>query len=241
MRIERVDDKTIKCFLSNEELEEYEITYKDFVLRSTKAREVIEEIIEQAQEEVGYRPPSFAFELQIMVLPDQGMILTFSEKGPEDIEPGKELMECLKQVKNILEQKRGKKEAVLGEKDEAQASQEAQPEGGKEGDGASEKADGEEQKNATIAMFSFSHLRDIYNYVGTLPAELAICSILYELNGQYYLYLENTGEPYETYSRMCVNALEFGVLYAADEEKMEYVREHGTCLIREDAVQKLRV
>ena len=25
MKIERIDDKTVKCFLSNEELEEYEI------------------------------------------------------------------------------------------------------------------------------------------------------------------------------------------------------------------------
>ena len=51
MRIERVDEKTVKCFLSNEELEEYEIDYKDFVLRSDKAREVVQEIIEQAAEE----------------------------------------------------------------------------------------------------------------------------------------------------------------------------------------------
>ena len=31
MKIERIDDKTVKCFLSNEELEEYDIDYKDFV------------------------------------------------------------------------------------------------------------------------------------------------------------------------------------------------------------------
>ena len=33
MKIERIDDKTVKCFLSNEELEEYDIDYKDFVTR----------------------------------------------------------------------------------------------------------------------------------------------------------------------------------------------------------------
>ena len=51
MKIERIDDKTVKCFLSNEELEEYEIDYKDFVTRSDKAKEVVQEIIEQAEEE----------------------------------------------------------------------------------------------------------------------------------------------------------------------------------------------
>ena len=39
MKIERVDDKTVKCFLSNKELEEYEIDYKDFVMRSEKAKD----------------------------------------------------------------------------------------------------------------------------------------------------------------------------------------------------------
>ena len=47
MKIERIDDKTVKCFLSNEELEEYDIDYKDFVTRSDKAKEVVQEIIEQ--------------------------------------------------------------------------------------------------------------------------------------------------------------------------------------------------
>ncbi len=51
MKIERIDDKTVKCFLSNEELEEYDIDYKDFVTRSDKAKEVVQEIIEQAEEE----------------------------------------------------------------------------------------------------------------------------------------------------------------------------------------------
>ena len=39
MKIERIDDKTVKCFLSNEELEEYDIDYKDFVTRSDKAKD----------------------------------------------------------------------------------------------------------------------------------------------------------------------------------------------------------
>ena len=50
MKIERIDDKTVKCFLSNEELEEYDIDYKDFVTRSDKAKEVVQEIIEQCRQ-----------------------------------------------------------------------------------------------------------------------------------------------------------------------------------------------
>ncbi len=101
MRIERIDDKTVKCFLSNEELEEYDISYKDFVMRSDKAREVVEDIIEQAEEEVGYQPPRFAFDLQIMVV-QQGMLLTFSERDAEADTFEKELLDCFRNMKDFF-------------------------------------------------------------------------------------------------------------------------------------------
>ena len=105
MRIERVDDRTVKCFLSNEELEEYDIDYKDFVTRSEKAKEIVQEIIEQATEEVGYKPPKFAFDLQIMMVPDEGLVLTFSDKDPDVSDTG-QFLECLKEMKRILQKTR---------------------------------------------------------------------------------------------------------------------------------------
>ena len=103
MKIERIDDKTVKCFISNEELEEFEITYKDFITRSEKAKEVVEEIIEQAIEEGGYKPPQFAMDMQIMMMPDKGMVLTLSEKTPEDLQKNPALMEYLKEMRKTLE------------------------------------------------------------------------------------------------------------------------------------------
>ncbi|MBR6381772.1 MAG: adaptor protein MecA, partial [Lachnospiraceae bacterium] len=72
MKIERVDDKTVKCYLSLEELEEYHVDYRDFLSRSEKAQRLMQEIIRQAREEVDYKPPKLAFEMQIMMVPDQG-------------------------------------------------------------------------------------------------------------------------------------------------------------------------
>lgn len=107
MKIERVDEKTVKCFLSNEELEEYDISYKDFVTRSDRAREIVEEIMAQAVEEVDYKPPQFAFDLQIMILPEQGMILTFTERTPDDLKNSTNLMNYLREMRRILKEKLG--------------------------------------------------------------------------------------------------------------------------------------
>lgn len=234
MRIERVDDKTVKCFLSNEELEEYEIDYKDFVLRSDKAREVVQEIIEQAEEEVGYKPPKFAFDLQIMMLPDQGLILTFSDRDPE-MKESDQFIECLREIKKILQRTREKMNgnAIAAE---AAAQKSQAPAGGAEGKPAGE----QEAVRPGFAVFVFSDIGRIMEYVALLPSNLQVESRLYQMDGLYFLYLLKGRASYERYSRACVQALEFAGLYAAEESQVAQLEEHGECLIAEKAVRKLR-
>ena len=253
MRIERVDEKTVKCFLSNEELEEYNIDYKDFVMRSEKAKEIVQEIIEHAEEEVGYKPPKFAFDLQIMMLPDQGMVLTFSEKEPE-VKEGDQLIECLKEMKRVLQKAREKvglpengeqtpENAQQSEKPDEKKSEEGKSEQEKSGgNGAEEKkASGKQQANKpNVAVFAFSGLGRVMEYAAVLPANLRVESALYEMNGFYYLYLQRGHAAYERYSRACIQAMEFGGLCTADERQILMLKEHAECLIAEKALKKLR-
>lgn len=221
MKIERVDEKTVKCFLSNEELEEYEIDYKDFVMRSEKAKEVVQEIIEHATEEVGYTPPRFAFDLQIMMVADQGLVLTFSDRDP-DINDSNQLIECLKEMKRILQKTREATEQMAPAKTQQ--------------DGAGQEAISRPED----AVFVFSSLRNAMEYAVALPGNLRVESALYEWGGFYYLHLQRGHAAYERYSRACIQALEFAALYAADEVRILQLKEHGTCLIAEKAVKKLR-
>lgn len=243
MRIERVDDKTVKCFLSNEELEEYDIDYKDFILRSDKAREIVQEIIEQAEEEVGYKPPKFAFDLQIMMLPDQGLILTFSDRDP-DIRESDQFIECLKEMKKILERTREKINPSLSASADAQNSEAPSQDTDNQtpdtpaGQG---KASRSKQANRPgFAVFAFGGIGQIMEYASMLPANLMVDSRLYEMDGLYYLYLLKGHASYERYSRACVQAMEFASLYAADPSQVVHLEEHGQCLIAEKAIRKLR-
>ncbi len=223
MKIERVDDKTVKCFLSNEELDEYEIDYKDFVLRSEKAKEVVQEIIVQAEEEVGYKPPKYSFDLQIMMLPDQGLLLTFSEREAE----GEPLMECLKEMKRALEKAR-EKVGATGETPEAARQEPVQ------------ETPAEKPRKPEFAVFAFSTLRNVMDLAAALPCNLRVDSALYEMNGVYYLCLGKGHASYERYSRACIQAMEFGSLYGAEQKLLLQLEEHGECLIQAKAVKKLR-
>lgn len=227
MKIERVDDKTVKCFLSNEELEEYEIDYKDFILRSDKAKEVVREIIEQAEVEVGYKPPKFAFDLQIMMLPDQGLLLTFSEKEPFEGKEGEQALEFIRQITDMI-QKKGVQKTVVPPADNGPAQT-----------GQTEKTDRDQPGNPEYAIFQFASLGDVLAFAKALPGNLRVRSELYRMEEQYYLYLHKGSASYVRYSRACIQALEFADLYGADEISFLYLKEHGECLIAEKALKKL--
>lgn len=222
MKIERIDDKTVKCFISNEELEEFDITYKDFLTRSEKAKEVVEEIIEQAIEEVGYKPPQFAMDMQIMMLPEKGMVLTLSEKTPEDLKNSPMMKEYLKEMRKTLEEHFGEIAAQAKQKETSEESS-------------------SESKMPNFAIFTFASIRDLSNYCKILPRNLRVESSLFVQNGVYYLYLRKGGASYERYSRACIQALEYGILFGATEDRAVFLQEHAECLIEQKAVAKLRL
>lgn len=235
MKIERVDDKTVKCYISNEELEEFEIDYKDFIMRSEKAKEVVQEIMEQAQEEVGYKPPKFAFDLQIMMVPDQGLVLTFSEKDPlTDMKDGEQILECLKEMKKVLQ--KNKEELANAQAQIAKNLAKNQQAPSQQTGEAKEPP----KTRPDFAVFAFRSVGRVMEYASVLPKNLRVKSALYLMNEVYYLHLQKGSASYDRYSRACVQALEFGSLFAAEQDRVEYLKEHGECLIEERALKKLR-
>ena len=251
MKIERVDDKTVKCYLSNEELEEYEIDYKDFITRSEKAKEVVQEIMEQAAEEVGYKPPKFAFDLQIMMVPDQGLVLTFSEKEPFDPKDGEQILEALKEMKKVLQESKEnflQKKGLAGDAAQKQLPNHVAPTQTQNTAQAQNGADTQSpqtqkpvQQRPETAIFAFRNIGRVMDYASVLPANLRVKSSLYLLDDTYYLYMNKGSASYERYSRACVQALEFAALRGAEQEKLLYLEEHGECLIAEKALKLLRV
>ncbi len=243
MRIERIDDKTVKCYLSNEELEEHEITYKDFLTRSPKAKEIVEQIVAQAIEEVGYKPPEFAMDMQIMMMPDQGMILTLSEKTPEEIRSNPTLMEYLRELKKVFEQKMAGENMTPDNIEKLLTGGSKLPGNMSNANSVKENKASEDVKKSqpSFAIFAFSSLRNVCNYVNVLPENLDVDSSLYAEKGIYYLHIDKGNADYKHYSRACIQAMEYAGLFGAAADKVTYLQEHAECLIADKAVQKLRL
>lgn len=225
MRIERVDDKTVKCFLSNEELEEYDIDYKDFIMRNDKAKQLVHDIITLAAEQVGYKPPKFAFDMQIMMLPDQGLLLTFSESEHINNSGANQILEYLREMRQTIQRTKEQ----LGITDEP-----INPEN-------NNNASGSQEIKSEKAVFEFDSIARIMSYASVLPSNLRVHSSLYKQGDKYYLYLQKKNASYERFSRACIQALEFSSLYGADDKLLSSFKEHGECLIAKKALQKLNI
>lgn len=227
MRIVRLDEKTVKCFLSNEELKEYELEYSDFVTRSEKARELVQEIMKKASEEVGYEPPQFAIEMQIMVVPEQGVVLTFADKDAEGSMLSGQFADYLKDLKEMFQL------AKSGQQSEDKAVEAASlGEKGKD-------AGTESVPRPDLAIFCFASVGRVMDFASVLPANLRVESSLYKMGEYFFLLLTKGGASFKRFGMTCVQALEFASLYSAEEKEAFLLKENGECLIGEKALKVL--
>ena len=83
----------IKCLISEEDMDQYDVSIEDFFTRSENAMEFLHEIVRQAEIEVDYRPEGPLTSLQIAPIPDKGVAVFLTEKPQFDL---KTILQSLK-------------------------------------------------------------------------------------------------------------------------------------------------
>ena len=80
MRFKRIDVDTVRCIISEEELMENGLEVDDFLQNDGRTESFLRKIISMAEEEVGYKVQGGNITIQVAVLPEHTLALTFSEK-----------------------------------------------------------------------------------------------------------------------------------------------------------------
>lgn len=218
MKYRKINEATVQCIITEEDMLEYGLTLSDIFERNPKGEEFLRDVIERAHEEVGYKINSGNIAMQITPLKDKGMVLTFTDDSPAAFR------DILSHLKEVLQDVGAE---ITGQGDTA------------------------EEKNATIEkmvtdydenrrMIVFASMHQAMRYAACIPTQFSVKSTLYEESGVYYLLLEKGRISYKNFNKISALALEFGNLVAVSQERMNYLEEHGACLITERAVNKLR-
>lgn len=217
MRYKKINDATVQCIITAEDMLEYGLTLSDIFERNEKGEGFLRDIIERAHDEVGYIVSGDNITMQITPLQNKGLVVTFTNEGPAAF---RDILQHLKEVLQGVS-------AELGRQEEAERRMPVQERLA-------------EQYDENRRMFVFASMHQVMQYAASIPANVSVKSRLYKADDAYYLVLEKNRLSYKMLNKISAEAMEFGSLVAVSEERMEYLEEHGECLIADRAVGRLR-
>ncbi|MDO4284826.1 MAG: adaptor protein MecA [Eubacteriales bacterium] len=83
MTFKRIDDNTVNCIITEEDMREKGLRIDDLFEKKKEAMEFLHAVVDEAAKAVDFRPQGAITSMQIAVLPDHSVSLTLSEKTGE--------------------------------------------------------------------------------------------------------------------------------------------------------------
>ena len=244
MKFKRVDDVTVRCIITEEDMHEYNVNVSDFLNSKEKTYEFLHEIVERAVQEVGFRPQKGMLSMQVMALPKNGLAITFSENGKEDLD---DIIEHLSDLagdgvpegffENLDEMTNKKKMETL-DKFMKELIQEASGEYEEEKKAPVEKKEQPVKAPSTLRIYRFDSLKYIERFCNMISKEQNVVSGLYKNkeNREYYLVIEKASLSDSEFHYICNIAVEYGKLESDDGGRLAHLKEHCECMIEKNAI-----
>lgn len=241
MEYQRIDENTIRCIVTEEDMENFGLNLEEFLTHSKKSDEFLRYIVEEARDELGYKAKHGLVSMRVEVLQDGRISITFANSDEAtiraqmiqrlkmifpDIEQDM-LNDMLSQLSGLSEEDRTKKVKELLEKTTKSTEQTV------------------EKRKAILPqdpyrLCGFKTLSDVIEFCSICGIRQPVRSSLYKADEKYYLILEHYRVSEDHFNKMTAVAFEYGKVYAEPEEMYQYLQEHGELLIEKKAFGILR-
>ncbi|SEA15707.1 Negative regulator of genetic competence, sporulation and motility [Lachnospiraceae bacterium NK3A20] len=219
MFFKRINDNTINCIITPEDLSERGIHLEDLFERKQEAMNYLRSVILQAASEENFSLEGDYTSMRISVLPDHSISLTLTEGAPA-----------------MMQGQAGKPGAggfSQGKTGQAPAATKA-------GNGSDDKP--EEKKRQAEYAYVFYSMNDVIEGCRNIAAADCYTSSLYEDRkiGEFYLILKRKGEDQDAeFEKIVLSMNEFGDALDEGPEYLAYIKEHRACLLKGNAAQQL--
>ena len=215
------DGKTIRCVISEEEIEELGYTIDDIISNGARTQEFMNQIFDMAEEEFQTKFDLGIKAVRADILPDHTISLTFSEH------PSSEgMMEHIKDIVN------GLLNTIPKQKwDEIKAIKEN---GNKSGD------DEGVHPPKIIVLFAFEDLDILIRYAKNVQVEQIPFNQLYKLDNIYFLMIDMTDCEELEVKRLSALTDEYATDIFVGAEKRAFIYEHGKPILTERALEQLK-
>ena len=222
MKFSRDGKHTIRCVISEEEIEELGYTIDDLLSNGVRTQELMNYIFDKAEQELDTKFELGVKSVRADIMPDHTVSLTFSETPSTG-----DMMGHIKDIVN------GLLNTLPKEKwDELKSI--------KEKDVSTKKEGGEDAKNLKIiVLFAFEEMDVLMRYAKQVKMENIPFNQLYKLEDAYFLLMDMTDAQEEDVRRLSVLTDEFATDIFVGAEKRAFIYEHGKEILKERAIEQL--
>ena len=243
MRIEKVNDSQIRCYLSREDMESRQLHLKELAYGTEKARRLFHELMQEAYKRYGFEAENIPVMVEAVPLHDDSLVLIvtkvdnpdeldtrFSNFAPsvqKDALPAQEPPSPLAQLLSSLRENSGGAQGPAG------AS------GGRTPDEAMKER---REMLLTSRVYSFETMADVIRAARVLSAAYTGSSSLYrdEKTGTLYLLLKMSGLEEVGAMQSTLAALsEYGHLEKVSPARQQYLITHCTPVCIKNALETL--
>lgn len=266
MKIEKINENKIRCFLTRDDLENRHIKLSEIAYGTEKARSLFRDMMEQASSQFGFEADNIPLMVEAIPMSNECIILDITKvadpeeldtrfskfaAGTDETAPSQTEGPSVTGADDILDlfqklcEGRLKKPVASSEKNKTEDSSDRktkiQP------DTAETHSDTEAAENNIAQtrpdltrIFTFSSLDTVIRAALALNGWYTGTNTLYkDRETTYVLILHQSGMNPEDFNRVCNMLSEYGTGKACTAATEAYFKEHGEILIADQALQQL--
>ncbi|MBQ9333251.1 MAG: adaptor protein MecA [Lachnospiraceae bacterium] len=226
MKYRRIDQDTIQCIVTGDDMNERGLTMGDIFERSERAEGFLRELIEEAHEEVGYDLTGPSIAMQITPVQDDGMIITITNERSTG------LLSFLEHMRDVMAalaggQLTGEEHNFLGtDPAEVQKYYEEAPEA--------------DDQPEDVRVFEFASMSDVLEFAADGFAAAQVKSVLGFADDKYYLVVTKNRCSWKNFNKLSAKAFDYANVITDIRGKLIYLSEHGEGIIESGALTALK-
>lgn len=233
MKFKRLDENSIRCIISREEMDKHGIGIDDLMDDRNKAETFLRYVLQEADEELNFKTDSDSLNVQLSIMPSGDVSLMISDDTQSAMKNMiSQFKDSVKDFAKLLKEKgedAGESQGIdTKDKDEKSVDDVAQDMIAVEND-----IDGDTVMTTTIWM-EYDNLEDMIRLTKITPELLEEESNLYKYRGIYYLTLHVT-MPRKDVARLAFAFGEYCSKMYYENKEAFTILEHGKTLIQKNA------
>lgn len=253
MKIEKINDNQIKCTLTSEDLAAREIKLSELAYGTDKARDLFQDMMEQAHDEFGFEADNAPLMIEAIPLSADTIVLVITKvDNPEELDtrfakfaPSNEDTDTAEPpqlsgaddiIDLIQKLREAKEKALAAVKNRTKESVSKEKETRKE-----PSEDKQDVPVNLVRLFQFQELNDVIHASHGLNHYYTGKNTLYRNSKKdcYQLVLHQSGHSPEDFNRICNILSEYGNGTSLSAAGEAYFQEHMETFVPDEALQKL--